>query len=233
MATKWNFLANSLKIFSSETAGRILKLFHRICSLGDPFQKLIVKFWFVKTFGSGEWGATCTIQKSRNSLKIFSSETAGRILELFHRYVPWVTLFINCSWNFDPSKNVALVNGGYLHYTEIKEFFKNLLLWNRWSDFEIISQGCSLGDPFQNSFVKFWSIKKCGPGEWGLLALYRNEGILKKSSSLKPLVRFWNNFTELFLGWPFSKIVREILIGEETWLWWMGATCTIGKWGNS
>ena len=123
--------------------------------------------------------------------------------------------------------------GGYLHYTEIKEFFKNLLLWNRWSDFEIISHGCSLGDPFQNSFVKFWSIKKCGPGEWGLLALYRNEGILKKSSSLKPMVRFWNNFTELFLGWPFSKIVREILIGEETWLWWMGASCTIGKWGNS
>ena len=40
MATKWNFLANSLKIFSSETAGRILKLFHRICSLGDPFQKI-------------------------------------------------------------------------------------------------------------------------------------------------------------------------------------------------
>ena len=29
MATKWNFLANSLKIFSSETASQILKLFHR------------------------------------------------------------------------------------------------------------------------------------------------------------------------------------------------------------
>ena len=190
--------------------------------LGWPFSKMIVKFWFVKTCGSGEWGATCTIQKSRNSLKIFSSETAGRILELFHRYVPWVTLFKNCSWNFDPSKNVALVNGGYLHYTEIKEFFKNLLLWNRWSDFEIISQGCSLGDPFQNSFVKFWSIKKCGPGEWGLLALYRNEGILKKSSSLKLLVRFWNNFTELFLGWPFSKMFAKF---------WLVKKHGSGEWG--
>ena len=29
MATKWNFLANSLKIFSSETASWILKLFDR------------------------------------------------------------------------------------------------------------------------------------------------------------------------------------------------------------
>ena len=168
-----------------------------------------------------------------NSLKIFSSETASRILKLFHRDVPWVTVFKNCSWNFDPSKIVALVNGGFLHYTEMKEFFKNLLLWNRGSDCEIISQICSLGDPFQKLFVKFWSVKKCGSGEWGLLALYRNEGILKKSSSLKPIVRFWNNFTELLLGWPFLKVVREILIDEETWLWWMRATCTIGKWRNS
>ena len=145
--------------------------------LGWPFSKIVREILIRQKMWLWWMGATCTIQKSRNSLKTFS--------------------------------------------------------WNRWSDFEIISQGCSLGDPFQNSSVKFWSIKKCGPGEWGLLALYRNEGILKKSSSLKPLVRFWNNFTELFLGWPFSKIVREILIGEETWLWWMGATCTIGKWGNS
>ena len=114
-----------------------------------------------------------------NSLKIFSSETASRILKLFYRDVPWVTLFKTCSWNFDPSKIVALVNGGFLHYTEMKEFFKNLLLWNCWSDCEIISQICSLGDPFQKLFVKFWSVKKCSSGEWGLLALYRNEGILK------------------------------------------------------
>ena len=36
-----------------------------------------------------------------------------------------------------------------------KQFFKNLLLWNHWSDFEIISQECSLGDPFKNLFAKF------------------------------------------------------------------------------
>ena len=50
--------------------------------------------------------------------------------------------------NFDPSINMALVNWGFLHYTDMKKFLKNLLLWNRWSDFEIISQVCSLGDPF-------------------------------------------------------------------------------------
>ena len=35
---------------------------------------------------------------------------------------------------------MALVNGGFLHYTDIKTFLKNLLLRNRWSDFETISQ---------------------------------------------------------------------------------------------
>ena len=53
---------------------------------------------------------------------------------------------------------MALVNGGFLHYTDMKKFLKNLLLRNRWSDFEIISQECSLGDPFQKLFAKFLSI---------------------------------------------------------------------------
>ena len=48
-------------------------------------------------------------------------------------------------------------------------------------------------------------------------ALYRHEETLKKSSSLKLLIRFWNNFTGMFLGWPFSKLVHEILIHQKTW----------------
>ena len=35
---------------------------------------------------------------------------------------------------------MALVIGGFLHYTDMKKFLKNLLLRNCWSDFEIISQ---------------------------------------------------------------------------------------------
>ena len=66
---------------------------------------------------------------------------------------------------------MALVNGGFLHYMDMKKFLKNLLLRNNWSDFEIISQECSLGDPFQKLLAKFWSLYKHGSGEWGLLAL--------------------------------------------------------------
>ena len=35
---------------------------------------------------------------------------------------------------------MALVNGGFLLYTDMKKFLKNLVLRNRWSDFKIISQ---------------------------------------------------------------------------------------------
>ena len=49
--------------------------------------------------------------------------------------VPWVTLFKYCSRNFDPSLNMALVNGGFLHFTDMRKFLKN-----RWSDLEIILQ---------------------------------------------------------------------------------------------
>ena len=66
---------------------------------------------------------------------------------------------------------MALVNGGFLHYKDMMKFLKNLLLRNCWSDFEIISQECSLGDPFQKMFAKFGFVLKHGCGEWGLLAL--------------------------------------------------------------
>ena len=49
---------------------------------------------------------------------------------------------------------MALVNGGYLHNTDMKKFLKYLLR-NRWSDFEIILQVCSLGDPFQKCSRNF------------------------------------------------------------------------------
>ena len=63
--------------------------------------------------------------------------------------------FQNCSQNFDLSINMALVNGGFLHYMDMRKFLKNFFLQNRMSDFEIISQECSLGDPFQKLFAKF------------------------------------------------------------------------------
>ena len=53
------------------------------------------------------------------------------------------------------------MNGGYFHYTNVNKFLKNLLLWNCWSDFEIISWKCSLSDPFNPFPNKPWFLRVC------------------------------------------------------------------------
>ena len=70
---------------------------------------------------------------------------------------------------------MALVNGGFLHYMDMKKFLKNLLLQNCLSDFEMFSQKCSLSDLSQKLLVKFWFVIKDGTSEWGLLSQYRHE----------------------------------------------------------
>ena len=137
--------------------------------LGWPFSKIVREILIhQKTCGSGEWGFLCTIQKWRKFLKKSSSlKPLGQILT-----ITW----LECSLggplskivhrNFDSSKTLVAMA---TKWNLLKKFFKILLLWNRWSDFEIISQSCSLGDPFQKLFTKFWSVKKHGSGEWGLL----------------------------------------------------------------
>ena len=91
-----------------------------------------------RTTDNGPWHKLAGLRPVE--LKIFFSETAGQILKKIHRNVPWVNLFKYCSQNFDPSLNLALVNGGFLHSTDMKNFLKSLLLRNRRSDFEIILQ---------------------------------------------------------------------------------------------
>ena len=54
-----------------------------------------------------------------------------------------------------------------------------------------------------------------------------------KISSSGTAGQIWNNFTEIFLGWLFPTFAREMLIRQETWLWWMGATCNITDMQNS
>ena len=72
----------------------------------------------------------------------------------------------------------------------MNKLLKNHILQNCWSDFEIISQKCSLSYLSQKLLGKFGSVIKHGFSEWGLLSLYGHEEILKKPSTLKPLVRF-------------------------------------------
>ena len=97
------------------------------------------------------------------------------------------------------------------------ENWKNLLVRNHWTDFHILLQKCSFGDPLPRLFKPFGFVKKHGRQGVGLIFpiyLYRK---LKKSSCLKPLDRFQYNFAEMFLWWLSTKIVQAIWICEKTW----------------
>ena len=79
---------------------------------------------------------------------------AGPIWTKLGKNVPWEVLFKNCSKNLIPSKTLVAMVSKWIF---LKEFFENLL-WNHWSDFEIIIiilKECSMGDPFQKLYAKF------------------------------------------------------------------------------
>ena len=97
------------------------------------------------------------------------------------------------------------------------ENFKNLLVRNQWTDFNIILQKCSFGDPLPRLFETFGFVKKHGRQGVGLIFpiyLYRK---LLKSSRQKPLDQFQYNFAEMFLWLSSTKIVQAIWIRQKTW----------------
>ena len=100
------------------------------------------------------------------------------------------------------------MNGGYFHYTDMNKFLKNL--WNYWSDFEIMSKKCSLSDPFQKLFAKFWSVNKHGISEWGLLALYEHKEILV-NSSLKVTKKNWLRSSQKF-RWAIQALLSTFFL---------------------
>ena len=89
--------------------------------------------------------------------------------------------------------------GAYFPYIIYIKNFKNLLVRNHWTDFNIILQKCSFGDFLLRLFKPFGFVKKHGRQGAGLIFpiyLYRK---LKKSSCQKPLDRFPYTFAEMFL----------------------------------
>ena len=92
---------------------------------------------------------------------------------------------------------------------------KTTFVRNHQTDFHIILQKCSFGDPLPRLFKPFGFVKKHGRQRAGLIFpiyLYRK---LKKSSCQKPLDRFLYNFAEMFLWWSSIKIVQAIWIRQK------------------
>ena len=93
-------------------------------------------------------------------------------------------------------KNMAVRGWGLFSLYSYKENFKNLLVRNHWTDFNIILQKCSFGDPLPRLLKPFGFINKKNwpPGGGGLFSLYI---YIENFENL--LVR--NHWTDFYIIW--------------------------------
>ena len=110
-------------------------------------------------------------------------------------------LYQDCSSHLDSSKNMASRGRGLFSLYIYIENFKNILVRNHWTDFNIILQKCSFGDFLLRLFKPFGFIKKHGRQGWGLFSLYIYIENLKNL-----LVR--NHWTD------FNIILQECSFGD-------------------
>ena len=109
-------LRNSLKIFFSENPGPILKRFHRIVPWVTLFKNSSPNFDLSKNMAAmGGGGFLHCVD-----LKKFFEKSTCQNLELFPKNVPCMTLFENCSQNFDPSKNMAAIGERFFALCRLK-----------------------------------------------------------------------------------------------------------------
>ena len=128
-----------------------------------------------------------------------------------------MTLYQDCSSRHDSSKTWPLGVSAYFFLYIYIEKFKNLLVRNHETHFNIIWQKCFLGDPLPRFFKQLWFVKKYGHQGAKLIFpiyFYRK---FKKSYPHKPLDLFQYNLVGMFLWWPSTKIVQAVMIRQKTW----------------
>ena len=124
-------------------------------------------------------------------------------------------LYQDCSSHSDSSKNLAARGRGLFSLYICIENFKSLLFRNHWSDFHMILQECSFGDPLPRLFKPFGFVKNHGRQGAGLISLYIYIENLKNL-----LVRnHWTDFhiilKECFFGYPLPRLFKPFGFVEK------------------
>ena len=137
------------------------------CTFGDPLPRLFKPFGFVKKRGR-QWAWLFTpyiyIENFKNLLVRNHWTDFNIILQKCFIGDPLPRLFKPFGVI---KKNMAARGRGLFSLYIYIEIFENLLVRNHWTDFNIILQKCSLGDPLPRLFKPFGFIKNHGhQGAW-------------------------------------------------------------------
>ena len=114
------------------------------------------------------------------------------------------------SSHLDSSKNMAARGRGLFSLYICIENFKNLLVMNHWTDFHIVLQKCSFGDPLARLFKPFGFVKKTWPPGGG-------GGGIGGGRGLFPLYIYIENFKNLLVrnhSTDFSIILQKCSLGD-------------------
>ena len=115
-------------------------------------------------------------------------------------------LYQDYSSHLDSSKNMAARGRGLFSLYINIENFKNLLVRIQWTNFNIILQKCSFGDPLPRLFKPFGFIKKHGRQGVCLFSLYI---YIENFKNL--LVRnHWTDFSIILQGCFFDDLLPRL-----------------------
>ena len=142
------------------------------CSFGNPPPRLFKLFGFVKKQGrqvAWLFSLFIYIENFKNILVRNYWTNFSLILQKCTFGDPLPKLFIH----LDLSKNTAARERGLFSLNIYIENFKNLLVRNHWTEFNVILQKCSFGDPQPRLFKPFGFVKKHGrQGAWLIFLIY-------------------------------------------------------------
>ena len=120
-------------------------------------------------------------------------------------------LYQDCSSHLDSSKNMAARGRGLFSLYIYIEKFKNLLVRNHWTEFNIILQKCSFGNPLPRLFKPFGFVKKHGHQGAGAGLIFYIYIYIENFKNL--LVRnHWTDFNiilqKCFFGDPLPRLFK-------------------------
>ena len=115
-------------------------------------------------------------------------------------------LYQDCSNHLDSSKNMAASGWGLFSLYIYIENFKNLLVRNHWTDFNIILQKCSFGDLLPRLFKPLGFVKNMAARGRGLFSVCI---YIEKFKNL--LVRnHWTDFNIIFQKCSFVDALLRL-----------------------
>ena len=131
------------------------------CSLGDPLPRMFKPSWYFKKHGCWGWGLFCPLYLYRKLWKYSCHKHWTDFSITWQKYSFGDPLdYQDCSSRHDTSKNMVAIGQSLFSLYIYIENFKNLLVRNHWTDFNITWQECSFGDPLPRLFKQSWVIKK-------------------------------------------------------------------------